>query len=309
MRPVRAERTPRVSRSQAPPRDRTPKRSKVQPGSAKRAKKPSAFARLGERVRGWLSLRKPMLLLGLGIVAFAFVAAFFASGKAARLVHGASDTADTLVADAGFGISEVHLAGNQRTPPETILAALGFKPGESIFGADLQSARARLMQLDWVADAEVQRRYPDAISVRLVEKLPFALWDSGQGVYVVERSGKLITNKDLDQFARLPRLTGDAAPEDAADLVDAVAAHRAITARVKMYRRVSQRRWDLILDGGVVVQLPEAGWQKELDTLERMIVENGILERSVVEIDMRSPGHLFFLLKGQQQKEEGGKEL
>ena len=39
---------------------------------------------------------------------------------------------DTVMTDAGFGISEIHLAGNSRVPPETILAALGMRPGESI---------------------------------------------------------------------------------------------------------------------------------------------------------------------------------
>ena len=39
---------------------------------------------------------------------------------------------------AGFGISKLHLSGNSRTPPETILAVLNFKPGQSIFAADLR---------------------------------------------------------------------------------------------------------------------------------------------------------------------------
>jgi len=186
-----------------------------------------------------------------------------------------------------------------RTPPETILAALGFEPGQSIFGADLQSARLRLMKLDWVADADVQRRYPDAISVRIVEKLPFALWKSPSGtVFVVERSGGIITARDVAAFTRLPLLVGDGASAGAADLVDAVAQHRAVAARIKAYQRVSERRWNLILDGNVIVKLPETGWQRELDTLEHMIVDQGILERSVGEIDLRIHSHYFFGLKG-----------
>jgi cell division protein FtsQ len=301
MRPVRAERT-RSPRDPAPPRKAgsRPKRAPAKQSFGQRSKGPGFFSRTWWRLRGWLAFRRPMLLIGLGLVAFAFVAAFFVSGKAGRMVHGVADGWNTLVADAGFGISSVHLAGNQRTPPETILAALGFQPGESIFGADLQSARARLMQLDWVADADVQRRYPDAISVRIVEKLPFALWKTPNGTYVVERSGKIITSKITPEFAHLPLLAGDAAPQDAADLVDAVAGHRAIVARTKAYQRVSQRRWNLILDGNVVVQLPEAGWREQLDTLEKLIVDDGVLERSIAEIDLRSRSHYFFVLKGQQ---------
>ena len=303
MRPVRAERT-RAPRGPAPPRSpgSRPKRAPAAQSFGKRSKGPGVFSRAWWRLRGWLEFRSPMLLLGLALVAMAFVAAFFVSGRAGRMVHGVGDGWNALVADAGFGISEVHLAGNQRTPPETILAALGFQPGESIFGADLQSARARLMQLDWVADADVQRRYPDAISVRLVEKLPFALWKSPNGTYVVERSGKLITDQNVGEFAHLPLLVGDAAPEDAADLVDAVASHRAVAARTKAYQRVSRRRWNLILDGSVVVQLPEAGWREQLDTLEKLIVDDGVLERSIAEIDLRSRSHYFFVLKGQQQQ-------
>ncbi len=299
MRPVRVERAPRSRGTSQPRAPRSSKRASAQQNFGKRARQPNIFARFYWRVRGWLTFRRPMLILGLALVALAFVAAMIVSGMIARSIRQVNDAVSTVVADAGFGISEVHLAGNARTPPETILAALGFKPGESIFNADLQSARLRLKKLDWVADADVQRRYPDAISVHLVEKLPFALWKSPGGtVYVVERSGGIITSQDVAQFAKLPVLLGDAAPADAADLVDAVAQHRAVAARTKAYQRVSQRRWNLILDGGVVVKLPETGWQKELDTLERMIVDQGVLERAIGEIDLRVHSHYFFGLKG-----------
>ena len=86
-------------------------------------------------------------------------------------------------------------------------------------------------------------------------------------------------------------------------------AHRAIAARIAAYARVSERRWNLILGDGVVVELPETGWQKELDALEHLIVDNGILERDVTEIDLRSPTHYFFLLKSGEKKDvERGKE-
>jgi len=297
MRPVRLERAP-PSRKPSP-RGRGGKRAEPQASFGKRRKKPGPISRLYWRLRGWLSFRSPMIALSMSLVGLALIAALFVSGAVARTIGRVERALDGFVAETGFGISEVHLAGNVHTPPETILAALGFQPGQSIFAADLQTARLRLKQLDWVSDADVQRRYPDAISVRLVEKLPFALWKSPSGtVYVVERSGGLITDKDIARFVKLPLLLGDAAPAQAADIVDAVAQHRAIAARIKAYERVSQRRWNLILDGPVVAKLPETGWQKELDTLEHMIVDQGVLERAVDEIDLRIPSHYFFGLKG-----------
>ncbi|HEX2758929.1 MAG TPA: FtsQ-type POTRA domain-containing protein, partial [Rhizomicrobium sp.] len=233
--------------------------------------------------------RRPVLLLSLGVVLFALIAALFASGVIGRTIHGVNDTIDAVIADAGFGISEIHLAGNNRVAPETILAALGMRPGESIFGAKLGQARNRIMALDWVASADVVRRYPDSIFVTIVEKRPFALWQSpglgnGRGgVAIVERTGGIITTQGVENFARLPKLVGAGAPAAAADVIEAVMAHRAAAARVAAYEYVSQRRWNLILNDGVVVKLPETGWQKELNTLERLIVDAGILERDITE--------------------------
>ena len=81
-----------------------------------------------------------------------------------------------------------------------------------------------------------------------------------------------------------------------------------MVARLKGMQRVGERRWNLVLDNGVVVQLPEKGWKKELNTLESLIVDKGILERDVTQIDLRSPTTYFFLLKnGNKTQVERGK--
>jgi cell division protein FtsQ len=260
-------------------------------------------------------LRHPILWMSLATLVFVLLAVLFVSGAIGRTIHNVRRTTDRLVAEAGFGISEIHLAGNSRVPPETILAALGLQPGGSIFAADLPAARARILALDWIASVDVMRRYPGAIFVNVVEKRPFALWQSPNiangsgGIAVVERSGKVITTQNVETFSHLPKLVGAGAPEAAADVIEAVMAHRAVDGRVAAYEYVSQRRWNLILNNGVVVELPENGWRKELDALEHLIVDNGILERDVTEIDLRSPNQYFFVLRGGEKKDvQRGKE-
>jgi cell division protein FtsQ len=260
---------------------------------------PSLIARLIAPFR----ISRPVLLLTAGFLFLAVIGALFAGGYVRRSIDAVDNTAAALVAEAGFGIAEVHISGNTRTPPETVLAALGFAPGQSIFGADLREARARLMGLEWVSDADVVRRYPGTINVRLIEKVPFALWQTGRELWVVERSGGKITADNIAAYARLPLLMGEGAPQLGGDIVDAVAARRALSARVKAYQRQSMRRWNLLLDNKVVVKLPEKNWQKELDVLEHLIIDNGVLERDIVEIDLRDASRFFFVLKGGEKKD------
>ncbi|HEY8255448.1 MAG TPA: FtsQ-type POTRA domain-containing protein [Rhizomicrobium sp.] len=260
-------------------------------------------------------LRHPILWMSIATLVFVVLAVLFVSGAIGRTIHNVRRATDQLVAETGFGISEIHLAGNSRVPPETILAALGMQPGGSIFAADLPAARARILALDWIASVDVMRRYPGAIFVNVVEKRPFALWqspnsaDGSGGIAVVERSGKVITTQNVQMFSRLPKLVGAGAPEAAAEIIEAVMARRAVDSRIAAYEYVSQRRWNLILNNGVVVELPENGWRKELDALEHLIVDNGILERDVTEIDLRSPNQYFFVLRGGEKKDvQRGKE-
>ena len=280
------------------PRDRYVRRTAFRDGQLARAR---------DWLRRKLSFRRPMLYLTGALVSFVFVAALFAGGYVAAAI-GTAETAVTAVsAYAGFGISKLHLSGENRTPPQTILAVLNFKPGQSIFDADLRMARARLLRLPWVAAAEVTRRYPDSISVHLVEKRPFALWKSAKGLYVIERSGAVITKANLAAFPHLPIFAGDP-PKGGDALVEAIAGHRAIAARMRIMERVSDRRWNLILDDKVVVKLPETGWRRQLDVLEGLIVDKGVLERDIREIDLRSKDNYFFELRGQDKPQQVTRE-
>lgn len=308
MRSVKAERKTRgpVRTTRAAPARGKRDLPKVQPGTTRGRSEES-------RLKGLI--RRPIVTLCAVTLALVLVGALLASGVVGRAVHGIGNGINTIVADAGFGISEIHITGNRRTPYNSVLEALAMKPGESIFKADLWSAQGRLKHLDWIASAEVHRRYPDAIFVTLVEKRPFALWQlppnpKGETpIAVVERSGAPITTRDIEKFRRLPKLVGVGAAANAADLVDAVQGHRAVAARIAAYSYQSQRRWNLLLDDGVTVQLPETGWQKQLDALDHLIIDNGILERDIAEIDLRAPTHFFFILKNGEKKDvERGKE-
>ena len=264
------------------------------------------FSRLFREVKQRLTPSRPMLYLTGSLLTLTLIVGLFVSGIVGRTINGVDNVMNAIAADAGFGISSVQLSGNSRTPPASILAALGFEPGQSIFKADIHAARERLMQLDWVAKADVSRRYPDSISVNIVERKPFALWQAKDGLHVIENSARPITFARAEDYLHLPLFVGDT-PTGGAVLVAAIAEHRAVVARVRAMQRISDRRWNLVLDDGVVVKLPEDGWQEQLNALEHLIVDESVLERDIAEIDLRQKDNYFFMLRnGQRQQESRG---
>lgn len=248
---------------------------------------------------------RPLLLLTLTTVIAILVAGIWTGEVTHRTILRTGGAAGQAISRAGFVVAQVHLDGNVRTKSDAILGALGIRAGQPIFGVDVQDARARLLSLPWVGEAEVKRRFPDDISVHIVERVPYARWNSDHGLVVVERQGHVITADGENKFAKLPLLMGDGAPEHALGFIEAVSARRAIVKRVAAYQYQSGRRWNLLLDNGVVVKLPETGWEKELAELEHLIIDRGVLEKGIREIDLRNPGFYYFrLLDGGEQKEK-----
>ena len=299
MRPVSASASAARSRGRASPTRRSaPARGKAARAAFGKRKKfrtdllSRAFRAMGRAFDPrWPVLRVVVVLLLVG-----GMIALFAGGYVHRAVAKTNHTVAAVMADAGFGISAIPISGDRYTPPAEIYRSLGFALGGSIFGADPQQARANLRRLDWVADVQVSRHYPDTVSVRIVEKVPFALWRSDHGLYALERSGHPIAQVDASMLRRLPLFFGDE-PVGASDLMAAIHAHRAVAARMKAIQRIDRRRWNLILDDGVVVKLPEDEWTREIGALERLIVDTGVLERDIAEIDLRARDNYIFVLR------------
>jgi cell division protein FtsQ len=249
-----------------------------------------------KRLKNSLSFRRPVLMLTLTLMAAGTAAGIFAGGHVAKTIADTQVKIESALAAVGFSVQEIALTGEERTDVAAAYAALGVVKGDSIFAFDPALARERLLRLPWVADAEVRRQLPDTVVVRLVEKRPFALWQNGNRVAVIERSGAVITTNGSNDLPRLPLVVGPGAPEAAANLIDALGTEKAVSARVAAVERIGERRWDLLLSGGVTVRLPEDGWKTELSELENLIVEKGVLERDIEMIDLRYRDNYIFRL-------------
>lgn len=193
-------------------------------------------------------------------------------------------------------VQSVEVVGRTRTERAAILDALRVRRGTPILSVDLDAAKERLEALPWVRSAAVERLMPDGILVRLVEHHPLAIWQHQHRFDVIDQSGVVIPRAQAEDFPNLPQLVGPGAPEAAADLVTTLAAEPELARHVTAATRVGGRRWNIELDNGIEVALPEeapeAAWRR-LAALDR---SDRLLERDITAIDMRLPDRLVLRL-------------
>lgn len=194
-----------------------------------------------------------------------------------------------LARDAGFGIEKVTIRGLERLSEDVIREALGLTANNTSLLFDTQQAKLRLEALPWVKSARVMRLLPDALEVTVEERVPFVLWQRAGEVFVADRDGRALTIFDGLTFADLPLVVGEGAPQAAGDLFLALERHGTVKSELKAAVRVAARRWDLVLNSGVKILLPEEGLLTALDALANLDNASGLLGRGVEQIDLRLP--------------------
>ncbi|MFP9138111.1 cell division protein FtsQ/DivIB [Devosia sp. XGJD_8] len=196
------------------------------------------------------------------------------------------EVAQGRFADAGFAIGEISITGQALTSEQAIFDALGVEPHTSTVSFDVEAARQRIAELPAVSAATVRKTYPGDVIVSITEKVPVARWHVDGITFVVDASGEQI-GEDRGAYGDLPLVVGDGANDDAMVMIRALDQHAALKDGLMALSRIADRRWDLIYDTGLRVQLPELGVARALRHLESYQADYQLLDRDLTVIDMR----------------------
>ena len=194
--------------------------------------------------------------------------------------------------DLGLAVANVEVEGRQRASREVILSALEVERGMPILSFDPTEAKRRLERVPWVRSASVERRLPDTIRVRIAEREPLALWQRQGKLVLVDREGVVVTSEQIERFGNLIVLVGPDAPKAGAALLDMLAGEAELASRVAAAVRVGGRRWNVRLDSGIDIALPEEDASSAWHRLAELERSEGILERDIQMVDLRLPDRL-----------------
>lgn len=205
------------------------------------------------------------------------------------LIDWAKDTRDAAANSVGFRIAAVSLSGEKEVSREEILTTAGVTGRASLLFLDADSARARLMENPWIADATVLKLYPDRLQITITERQAFALWQKNGHVKVIASDGTVLEPFVERRYLSLPFVVGEGAERQARDFLGVLDRYPDIARQVRASILVAQRRWDLLLKNGIDVQLPETNEAAALDRLGALDRDKKLLSRDITIVDLRLP--------------------
>jgi len=186
-----------------------------------------------------------------------------------------------------FAVTDIRISGDEQTSEIDVLDQLQLNGWTALVGFSADAARERLLTLPWVESATVRKIYPDAIEVAIVERKPFAIWQRGADLTVIESDGSPIAPFDGRNGRGLPLVIGEGAPERAAAFIGEVSAYPLLAEQVKAYVRVANRRWDVHLANGVQIKLPEGSVDEAIKEVLALNASQALLSRDIAAVDLR----------------------
>lgn len=210
-------------------------------------------------------------------------------GRAHALQSRLGEIAAGQLADAGFNVNVVDVAGASRFSVPYILRAAALERGQPILGLDLEAIRERVEEVGWVKSVRVLRLLPDTLVIAVSERPRLAVWQVNGQTHVVDPDGQIIPEADPGLFVDLPLIVGDGANEAAGAILPELQTRPRLMGRIDALVRVDGRRWDLRLKDGGLIQLPAEHEDSALIQLDQLDQKDRLLDLGFERVDLRDP--------------------
>ncbi|MGC6400806.1 cell division protein FtsQ/DivIB [Sphingomonas sp. FW199] len=209
--------------------------------------------------------------------------------SATGVIAGVTSAMGDGMAAMGLRVKSFELIGARRIDQAAVYAVLATQESKPLPMVDLAHLRELLLQEGWIADAQVSRRYPDALVVRITERKPAAIWQSNGQLMLIDAAGTPLQPLDPNELPDLPMVVGESANDHFDDYQRLIAAAPALKPMVRAANWVGDRRWTLTFVSGERLMLPE-GTRESAAALVKFAEwdgTTGLLGRGHRHFDMR----------------------
>ncbi|MEB3702896.1 Cell division protein FtsQ [Candidatus Bealeia paramacronuclearis] len=221
-----------------------------------------------------------------------------------------SNMVDHIAGKGGLSLSDVAVEGRNQVSSNDILSCLNLKRGETLTQFNPHETKACLEKNPWVRSATVIRQYPQQIQIQLVEREPIAIWQYKSENKLLDREGAIIFLKDVSPYSHLMIVAGEKAPENLGVLNEALANFPDVKEHISAAIHVRGKRWDLKMNNGMIVKLPEDHIDKALNQLRKLADQNHLWERDYSVLDMRLQDQLILKpAKTEKSKQQPEKDV
>lgn len=187
-----------------------------------------------------------------------------------------------------FMVQLMAIDGGDDTLAEDIREVVPLDFPVSSFDLNLKDIRDTIAGLPPVKSVGVRIRPGGILQVDVTPRTPVAIWRSGAGLTLIDITGAHLgtLGKRMDR-ADLLVVAGKGAEAQVEEALDLYRAAAPLGGRLRGLVRMGERRWDVVLNRGQRILLPEEGAVEALERVIALDAAQDMLARDIARVDLR----------------------
>jgi len=206
------------------------------------------------------------------------------------IVAAVAETRRSIETRPEFMVTLMAVEGASPVLADTVRKLLPVDFPVSSFDLDLEEMQERIAALDVVETVDIVIRPGGVMEVNVTEREPVLVWRRTGALELIDATGHRVATL-TERAARpdLPLIAGWRANAAVGEALEILAAAGPLAPHLRGLVRVGERRWDLVLDDGPTIMLPEAEPVAALEQVLALDASEDLLARDLSHVDFRDP--------------------
>jgi cell division protein FtsQ len=159
----------------------------------------------------------------------------------------------------------------------------------SSFDLNLDAMRQTIAELPAVQDVSIRVLPGGVLQVDVTERVPVILWRGRDGLALLDQHGYYVGQAEAgrDGHPDLPLIAGEGADMAVPEALELISVLGPLAPRTRGLVRMGERRWDVVLDRGQRILLPETGAALALQRVIALNQAQDVMARDLAHVDVR----------------------
>tara|TARA_A100001011_G_C14313877_1_gene846968 strand:- start:2717 stop:3388 length:672 start_codon:yes stop_codon:yes gene_type:complete len=176
------------------------------------------------------------------------------------------------ITDNLFQVKNIIIKNNQILTENSILNEINSVYNKNLFLLNSKELYKLISKIDFIESAQIKKIYPNTLKILIKEKKPVAMLHIDKKKYYVLRTGEKINFIENNNFKNLPVIFGFGIKEFPL-LYKTLEKINFKLNQINSFYYFKIGRWDIKLNNGILIKLPEKEYEKSLEKFIKVYSE------------------------------------
>ena len=236
---------------------------------------------------------KPKLLL-LIFTIFILTAFFYKP----RLIY-SNKYLDNFLINLGFVVKKIDIIGLKNLDKNQIIKNISYYDCLNLLCLNLKQTKQKLENIAWIESVKLNLDLPSGLRIVINEEKASFILKKEEYFSVLNFEGKVLESGPYLnlKYSNLLVLDGNGVKNNIYDLIKILDTSPELAKNITDATLISKRRWSLIYDSNIIIDLPEIEPEKAFKQISDLNKKHGLLSNKLEKIDLRLDNRMIIKMK------------